>query len=68
MRAMKLIDITLLFRAIGEIIFDAQIRDGVVWESIVCACVGAVYLLLPMDDILTFFHEEKFKKEEKPYR
>lgn len=67
-RAMKLIDATLLFRAIGEIIFDVQIRDGAVWESIACACVGAVYLFLPMDDILTFFHEEKFKTEEKPYR
>jgi hypothetical protein len=31
MRAMKLVDATLLFRAIGEIIFDVQIRDGAGW-------------------------------------
>lgn len=31
MRAMKLVDATLFLRAIGEIIFDAQIRDGIAW-------------------------------------
>lgn len=56
MRAMKLVDATLFLRAIGEIIFDAQIRDGVSWESIVCACIGGVYLFLPMNGILAFFH------------
>lgn len=65
---MKLVDATLFLRAAGEIIFDVQIRNGAGWESVLCACIGAVYLFLPMDDILTFFHEEKFRAEEKPYR
>jgi hypothetical protein len=29
--AMKLVDATLLLRAIGELIFDYQIRDGIGW-------------------------------------
>lgn len=68
MRAMKLIDATLLFRSVGEIIFDAQIRDGVSWEPIMCICIAGVYLLLPLNDILEFFHEQKFRAEEKPYK
>ncbi len=66
-RAMKLVDATLIFRSLGEIIFDSQIRNGFSWESILCLCIGVVYICLPMDEVLEFFHEEKFRAEEKPY-
>jgi hypothetical protein len=64
---MKLVDATLILRAAGELIFDSQIRHSITWESIVCICIGTVYLFLPMNKILDFFHEEKFRAEEKPY-
>lgn len=56
MRAMKLVDATLILRAAGELIFDSQIRHAITYESIVCLVIGAVYLFLPMDDIIEFFH------------
>jgi len=61
MMAMKLLDFSLMLRSIGELIFDSQIRNGVTWQSIVCLIIGIVYVILPMDSILNFFHEEKFK-------
>lgn len=67
MRAMKLVDATLVLRAAGELIFDAQIRNEITYESVVCIIIGGIYLFLPMDDIIEFFHEEKFRAQEKPY-
>ena len=61
MKAIKLIDFTLVLRPAGELIFDSQIRSAIAWESIVCLILGVIYLILPMDSILDFFHEEKFK-------
>jgi hypothetical protein len=61
MMAMKLLDFSLMLRSIGELIFDSQIRSGVAWQSIVCLILGVIYVILPMDSILDFFHEEKFK-------
>lgn len=49
LQAMKLMDLTLIFRAAGEIIFDSQIRSAICFESIVCICIGGVYMLLPMN-------------------
>ncbi len=57
MKAIKLIDFTLVLRAAGELIFDSQIRSSTTWESIVCLIIGVLYLLLPMNRILDFFHE-----------
>jgi hypothetical protein len=55
-RSVKLLDATLALSAIGEIIFDSQIRSGVTWESYVCLSLGIVYMLLPMDYLLSVFH------------
>ncbi len=52
MWAMKLIDASLLLRAVGEFVFDSQIRDSTTYESIICICIGAVYLALPMNKVL----------------
>lgn len=49
---MKLLDLTLILRPAGELIFDSQIREGYSWESIACLCVGVVYVFLPMNHIL----------------
>jgi hypothetical protein len=61
MMAMKLLDFSLMLRSIGELIFDSHIRNGVAWQSIVCLILGFIYVILPMDSVLDFFHEEKFK-------
>ena len=56
-KALKLIDFTLVLRSTGEMIFDSQIRmSGVEWVSIVTLCIGVVYVLLPMDTILEYLH------------
>ena len=62
MISLKLMDFTLIMKPIGEMIFDAGIRDGVNPESIVLTCVAFIYILLPMDKVLEFFHEETFKQ------
>lgn len=66
-RSVKLLDATLILRAVGEIIFDSQVRNGVTWESYVCLVIAVVYILLPMDTLLALFHGEKFKFEQKLY-
>jgi len=55
--SMKLLDFSVFLMPIGSIIFDSQMRDGVHPSTIVLACVGFVYLFLPIDDILGWLHD-----------
>ena len=52
MTSMKLLDLTLLIRSIGEMIFDSKIGHGVTWTSIVTAVIGLIYFLLPSNKII----------------
>ena len=61
--SMKLLDFTLLCKPIGEIIFDSQIRNSYCITSIVMSAVAILYLMLPIDDFLNYFHPERFKTE-----
>ena len=61
--SLKLLDFTLILRSIGTLIFDSEIRDGVNGVSIAFVCIGFIYLILPMNSILDFFHEEQFQQE-----
>lgn len=64
--SMKLIELALVLRCAGEVFFDVQLRkSGTSWQSVVCLCIGMVYVLAPTDDIINFFHSEKFKPEER---
>lgn len=54
--AMKLLDFTLICKPVGEIIFDCQIRETYNITSFIMLGVGIVYLLMPMDRILEYFH------------
>ena len=56
--ALKQLEFTLLCRAAGEAIFDSQLRGGVQTETIVFLCISAVYLILPLDQIIDFFNHE----------
>lgn len=52
LHCLKLLDLTLMMKPLGEIIFDASIRDGVDASSIVMLCLGVLYFFLPMSIIL----------------
>jgi len=54
--AMKLLDFTLICKPVGEIIFDSQIRDSYNVTSLIMLATGIVYLLLPVDRFLDYFH------------
>jgi hypothetical protein len=68
LRALKLLDITLIMRPLGSLIFDFQIKNSYTNESIICAAIALVFILLPMDGILSRIHGEEFLLEEKSYQ
>lgn len=67
LRALKLLDISLIMRPAGSLIFDFQIKDTYTIESIVCSVVALIYILLPMDRILQKVHGEEFRLQGTPY-
>lgn len=67
LHAVNFLDLTLVFRCAGELIFDSQIREGVCWQSIVCIAIAVLYVLLPTNAILQTLHQEKFNIKEKTY-
>ena len=50
------------------LLFDYQLRNQVHISTIVMCFAGLVYVLLPIDSILAFLHDENFNLEEKEYR
>lgn len=64
---MKLLDFTLLFLIVGDILFDLQIRNYVSLSSIVMFVVALIYLILPLDSILDYALEEKFHLDRLSY-
>ena len=57
MTSMKLLDLTLVMKPVGEIMFDAKIRNGALPTSIVMAIVGLVYFLLPSGKIIELIND-----------
>ena len=53
---MSFLDFALVLKPLGEIIFDSQLRQISSTESIVCLVVGIVYMFLPINKILDYFH------------
>lgn len=57
-----MLDITLILRPLGSILFDYQIRDGSYMKSDeVMLCVAVVYLILPKNYFIEILNEEAFK-------
>jgi len=56
-QALKLLDITLIMRPVGSLIFDFQIKNSYTIESIVCTGVALLYIMLPMNDIIQKIHK-----------
>jgi hypothetical protein len=63
LKALKLLDISLIMKPLGSLIFDFQIKKSYTIESIVCASIALIYIILPVDKLLTFFHSEDFLLE-----
>lgn len=50
--SLSLLDLTLLLRPLGTLLFDAQLRDVYLPSTIVLLCVSVVYVLLPKDKLI----------------
>ena len=66
-RMMKLLDFTLLFLILGEILFDLQIRNYFSISSVALLAVAVVYLVLPLDTLLDCMMSEKFHLDRLTY-
>lgn len=60
LRALKLMEITLFWKPIGELIFDIKLRDVVYPETGVMIGLSIIFLLVPWDMLLDKFFSEKF--------
>lgn len=69
LNAVILLEMILIWKPIGDLIFDLQIRDGqLVPSTIVMIVLGVIYVLLPKKDaILKFFFYEKFNIKYEKY-
>ena len=54
--ALKLLDLTLFLRSVGEIFFDERIRHGSQTSSIILAGIGLFYFLLPTSNFIKYFN------------
>ena len=64
---MKLLDLTLFFKAVGELFFDERIRDGFKVESIAMIGISFAYVILPFTAIIIQWYPESFKRETREY-
>ncbi len=65
---LNLLDVSLVLRVVGEIIFDYHIRDGAKPLSWVCLGISLIYVFLPKDDLIELINNEKFNSEEMTYQ
>lgn len=56
MKALFLLEFVLVLKPAGELIFDSLLRHNWHVMSVVELCIGFTYLLLPISQILKFFH------------
>ena len=64
---MILLDATLFWRFLGELIFDIQIRDGIKVETVLFLGLAIIYMFVPWNDVLDYFNHEDFKLNDKTY-
>lgn len=64
-----LLDITLILRPIGSIIFDLHLRgDAYKTSNIVLICVAFAFIIFPKNYLIKLLNSENFKLESKTYR
>jgi len=66
--ALKLLDVSLMMKPAGELIFDSFIRDGYHISSIVCLLIGGLYCIFPVDWLIDKMHRERFNLHEMSYQ
>ena len=67
LKVLNLLDLTLFFRFLGEIIFDAQIRDGVKPHSIICFILSVVFMFVPWKSVFELIFSEEFQLNDRAY-
>lgn len=67
MKCLFLLDFTLFWRFLGELIFDIQIRDGAKTLTIIFLVLSIVYMFIPWQSFLECVNNEKFKLNEKRF-
>lgn len=55
--SLTLLDVTLVIKPIGSIIFDTQIRDSYRVANVVMILMGLIYMVLPKDRLIEFFND-----------
>lgn len=67
MQCLYLLDLTLFWRFLGELIFDVQIREGADTLTLVFLVLSILYMLVPWEAFLDLVNKEDFKPNDKRY-
>lgn len=54
---LALVDLVILFKPAGELLFDNLLRKDWAVASVVELCIAAVYMIVPKDRLLEYFHD-----------
>ena len=66
--SLRLLDLVLIFKPLGSIIFDTHLRDNYYMPSdIIMICIAFVYIIVPKTKLIKFFNYEYFRPEQKRY-
>lgn len=64
-QSLTLLEFTLIFKPMGSLIFDKQLRDQVLASTIVMFVLAFVFVIIPKNRLLQFFNNEKFRQHQK---
>lgn len=66
-KCLFLLDLTLFWRFLGQLIFDIQIRNGATTLTIIFLALSIVYILIPWESFLELVNSESFKLNQKTF-
>ena len=64
---LDLLDLCIVWKYIGEIIFDSQIRDGVKPISLVMLALAIIYQFIPWGDVFDCVDHEEYNLNDQTY-
>lgn len=67
MKCLFLLDLTLFWRFLGELIFDVQIREGAQTLTLIFNALSILYMLVPWESFLELVNSENFKLNDKRF-
>jgi hypothetical protein len=56
-KALVMLDLTLILKPGGDLIFDSAVGSESNYQSILCMLIGVLYLLLPVNKFIDWFHD-----------